>query len=65
MYGYENWNITQAMQECLGAAEIWFIKRMPTISWMEWMINEAVLRKQIQEKPWVTSRGTQGGGAPC
>ena len=45
MYGCESWNISQAMQERLEAAEIWFLKRLLNISRMERMTNEAVLRK--------------------
>ena len=37
--------MSQAMQGCLEAAEVWFLRRMLSVSWMERMRNEAVLRK--------------------
>ena len=45
LYGCESWNISQAMQERLEAAEIWFLKRMLEISWTDLVTNEAILRK--------------------
>ena len=45
MYVCEGWNISQAMQERLEAVEIWFLKRMLNISWMDRMTDEAILRK--------------------
>ena len=47
MYGCESWYISQAMQERLEAAEIWFFKRMLNISWMDRMKNEAILSSGV------------------
>ena len=54
MYGCESWNIIQAMQERLEAAEIWFFKRMLNISWMDRMTNEAILRKANTRRALMT-----------
>ena len=45
MYGCESWTISKAMQERLEAAEIWFLRRMLSISWLDQLSNETVLRK--------------------
>ena len=45
MYGCESWTISKAMQERLEAAEIWFLRRMLSISWLDRLSNETVLRK--------------------
>ena len=45
MYGCESWTISKAMQERLEAAEIWFLRRMLSISWLDRMTNDMVLRK--------------------
>ena len=42
MYGCESWTISKAMQERLEAAEVWFLRRMLSISWLDRMMNEAV-----------------------
>ena len=54
MFGCESWNISQAMQERLEAAEIWFFKRMPNISWRDRMTNEAILRKANTRRTLMT-----------
>ena len=45
MYGCESWTISKAMQERLEAAEVWFLRRMLSISWLDRMTNDMVLRK--------------------
>ena len=44
MYGSETWTVSQAMQQRLEAAEMWFIWRMLKISWSRWVTNERVLQ---------------------
>ena len=45
MYGCESWTISKAIQERLEVAEIWFLRRMLSISWLDRLSNEIVLRK--------------------
>ena len=54
MYGCEGWKLSQAMQERLEAAEIWFLKRMLNISWMDCMTNEAILKKANTRRALMT-----------
>ena len=44
-YGCEGWTISKAMQERLEAVEVWFLRRMLSISWLDRMTNDMVLRK--------------------
>ena len=43
LYGCETWNISSAMKKRLEAVEIWFLRRMLKISWMDRKTNEFVL----------------------
>ena len=52
--GCEGWNISQAMQERLEATEIWFLKRMLNISWMDRTTNEAILKKANKRRALMT-----------
>ena len=45
MYGSESWTIRKEILKRLEAAEIWFLRRMLSISWLDRMSNETVLRK--------------------
>ena len=45
LYGCEAWNISLAMQRKIEAAEMWFLRRMLRISWMEHVTNESVLER--------------------
>jgi len=50
MYGCECWTITPSMQKKLESVEMWFIRRMLKISWVEHQSNEEVLRKAKTER---------------
>ena len=42
-YGSESWTISRAMQERLQAVEMWFLRRMLRIPWVDRVTNEEVL----------------------
>ena len=43
LYGSESWTISRAMQERLQAVEMWFLRRMLRIPWVDRVTNEEVL----------------------
>jgi hypothetical protein len=45
LYGCEAWTITKGMERKLEAAEMWFLRRMLKIRWVEKISNIEVLRK--------------------
>ena len=45
LYGCESWTISKAMRKNLEAAEMWFLRRMLRISWVERVTNERVLQR--------------------
>ena len=45
LYGCEAWNISKTMQKRLEAAEMWFLRRMLQISWVEHVTNASVLQR--------------------
>ena len=45
MYGCEAWTITKQIQKKLEAMEMWFLRRMLRIPWVEKKSNETVLRE--------------------
>ena len=45
LYGCEAWNISNAMQRKIEAAEMWFFRRTLRISWTEHATNESVLQR--------------------
>lgn len=44
-YGSECWTISQSMEKRLEAAEMWFLRRMMRISWIERLTNQEVLER--------------------
>ena len=45
LYGCETWNISKEMKKRLEAAEMWFIRRMMRVPWVERVTNQEVLRR--------------------
>ena len=45
LYGCEAWGISNAMRKKSEAAEMWFLRRMLRISWVEHATNESVLQR--------------------
>ena len=49
-YASECWNITNAMVEILKALEMWFLRRILRISWIELTSNKEVLERAGMER---------------
>ena len=45
LYGCETWTINKQMKQKIEAVEMWFLRRMLRISWVERVTNEEVLRR--------------------
>ena len=45
LYGCETWTVSKEMKKRLEAAEMWFIRRMMRVPWVERRTNEEVLRR--------------------
>ena len=45
LYGCESWTINKEIERRLEATEMWFIRRMLRISWIDRVTNEDVLKK--------------------
>ena len=59
-YGCESWNIAIAMEKRINAAEMWFLRRMLHISYIDGVTNEEVLRKANTKRTLLTRiRGQQ------
>ena len=50
LYGCETWTITAGTKKNLEAAEMWFYRRMLTISWKGKRTNESILEETNQER---------------
>ena len=50
LYGCEYWTLCKEMERKLAAVEIWFIRRVMRISWIEKKSNEAVLKDANLER---------------
>ena len=52
MYGCETWTLMTAEQNRLMATEMWFLRRLLKVKWIDKMTNEEVLRR-ARTKRWI------------
>ena len=50
LYGSENWALTKTDIRKIKAAEMWSLRRMEKVKWIEKITNGEVLNKTIQKK---------------
>ena len=55
VYGLECWTNLPKMRKCIGATEVWFLRRMLGIPWMSHMTNVQVL-KQVNMTRWLLGK---------
>ena len=47
LYGSENWTLNKTAIRTIKAAEMWFLRRMEKVKWIEKITNEEVLNEAI------------------